>query len=365
MRFPKFEGEWEECVLGKIASISKGAGISKDQLSKEGLPCILYGELYTTYKSEVINEILSRTNIDATNLVRSEANDVIIPSSGETAIDISTACCIPFNNILLGGDLNVIRLHNGDGSFFSYQLNGRRKYDIATIAQGVSVVHLYGDSLKRLKVYYPSNEEQHKIASLLSLIDDRIEAQIKIIEKLKSLIKELSYILLSKKVQRVKLQDCLTCHSSTLTESEVLEQEGIYPVYGATGIIAYTPQYDIYENSILIIKDGAGVGRVQYAKDKYSVTGTLNYLTSKENVSLKYIYYCLQIFNFDKYKVGSGIPHIYFKDYGNESIYCPSIEKQQEITNILSAIDEKIKIEQNMLSGYKQQKKYLLAKLFI
>ncbi|GHT01945.1 hypothetical protein AGMMS49525_04240 [Bacteroidia bacterium] len=172
-------------------------------------------------------------------------------------------------------------------------------------------------------------------------------------------------MLLSKKGQNVKLQDCVTCHSSTLTEGEVLEQNGIYPVYGATGIIAHTPQYDINENSILIIKDGAGVGRVQYAKGQYSVTGTLNYLTPKENVSIEYIYYCLQIFNFDKFKVGSGIPHIYFKDYGTEYIYCPSIEKQQEIANALSAIDEKLEVEKRILAKYAEQKKHLLANLFI
>lgn len=188
MRFPEYSDKWLECELQDIADLSKGAGISKDQLSESGESCILYGELYTKYKSEVISNVISKTDIENSNLVRSKANDVIIPSSGETAIDISTARCVPYDNILLGGDLNIIRLKEQDGCFFSYQLNGVRKLDIAQIAQGVSVVHLYGESLKRLKVRYPSRSEQEKISSLLSVIDERIETQNRIINEIQSLI---------------------------------------------------------------------------------------------------------------------------------------------------------------------------------
>ena len=189
MRFPEFTGEWKKVLLGQIANITKGNGISKEQLSDQGTPCILYGELYTKYKSEIINEIYSKTTLNSSALVKSQANDVIIPCSGETAIDISTARCVPYNDVLLGGDLNIIRLKSQAGGFFAYQLNGVRKRDIARIAQGVSVVHLYGENLKRIKVCYPSIEEQRKITSLLSLIDERIATQNKIIEKLQSLIK--------------------------------------------------------------------------------------------------------------------------------------------------------------------------------
>jgi type I restriction enzyme S subunit len=107
LRFKEFEGEREWYKLGEVATISKGIGISKAQLSETGQPCILYGELYTKYKSEIIQKVLSRTNIDSIGLVKSKANDVIIPSSGETAIDIVTAHYMPFSDILLGGDLNM------------------------------------------------------------------------------------------------------------------------------------------------------------------------------------------------------------------------------------------------------------------
>ena len=119
LRFPEFTGEWKEERLDEIATLSKGVGISKEQLSNDGEPCILYGELYTKYKSEIIKEVDSRTNIDNSKLKRSKANDVIIPCSGETAVDIATARCVPFDNILLGGDLNIISLYQYDGAFMS------------------------------------------------------------------------------------------------------------------------------------------------------------------------------------------------------------------------------------------------------
>ncbi|WP_329905586.1 restriction endonuclease subunit S [Porphyromonas pogonae] len=178
-------------------------------------------------------------------------------------------------------------------------------------------------------------------------------------------MKGLTHFVLNGKQANTRLKDCVACNSSTLTESEFEGINGLHPVYGATGIIAYSSQYAVDENSILIIKDGASVGRVQYVTGKYSAIGTLNYLTAKSGFSLKYIYYLLSYFNFDKYKVGSGIPHIYFKDYGNELIYCPSIKEQNKIARILWQVEKKIDLEQILLDAYSLQKQYLLKNMLI
>ena len=250
MRFPEFRGEWEETTLGKISEVTKGSGISKDQLSEQGSPCILYGELYTKYKSEIIGEVYSRTELDSSSLVKSKANDVIIPCSGETAIDISTARCVPFNNILLGGDLNIIRLKNDDGGFFAYQLNGVRKTDIARVAQGVSVVHLYGENLKQIRVYHPNTEEQKKITRLLSLIDERIATQNKVIEDLKllksAIIEEIDNCRYSKKV---RLGDIgLFVRGLTYSSNDIVENNGIL-VMRSNNIINGSPLD--YNNNIV------------------------------------------------------------------------------------------------------------------
>ena len=359
LRFPEFQGEWKEERLADIADLYKGTGISKDQLSDDGEPCILYGELYTKYKSETIREVISKTNIDNTKLVRSKANDVIIPCSGETAEDIATARCVLNGNILLGGDLNIIRLHGYDGAFMSYQLNGRRKYDIAKVAQGVSVVHLYGEHLKGVKTINPCLEEQKKIGKLLSLLDERIATQNKIIDKLQSLIKGIAQNIVRNNKPNVRLSECLECKSSTLQESDVCEQ-GTYPVYGANGIVGYLDNYNTEGEAVYIIKDGSGVGTVSYVKGKCSATGTLNTLQAKEGYSLQYLYYLLKVFNFEPYKTGMAIPHIYFKEYGKAKVFCPSYTEQLQYARLLSAIDNKLSIEQNILTELSLQEQELL-----
>ena len=333
-------------------------------MTDTGEPCILYGELYTKYKSEIISDIFSKTDIDTRKLVKSKANDVIIPCSGETAVDIATARCVPYDNILLGGDLNIIRLYDCDGSFMSYQLNGKRKYDIAKVAQGVSVVHLYGDHLKGVKTYNPCLEEQKKIAKLLSLLDERIATQNKIIDKLQSLIKGIAQKIVHSNKTNVRLSECVECSSSTLQESDVCEH-GAYPVYGANGIVGYLDNYNTEGEAVYIIKDGSGVGTVSYVKGKCSATGTLNTLQAKEGYSLQYLYYLLKVFNFEPYKTGMAIPHIYFKDYGKAKVFCPSYTEQLQYARLLSAIDNKLSIEQNILTELSLQKQCLLRQMFI
>lgn len=166
--------KWEEKRLGEVAEFLKGKGISKLDIDDEGnTECIRYGQLYTDYK-ETISKVISRTSVATRELVLSEANDVIIPASGETQIDIATASCVLRSGIALGGDLNIIRT-NMNGVFLSYYLNTKKKFDIARLSQGITVVHLYPSQLGLLKLSIPCKEEQQKIASYLSSLDSKIE----------------------------------------------------------------------------------------------------------------------------------------------------------------------------------------------
>jgi type I restriction enzyme S subunit len=179
LRFKDENGEdyadWEEKKLGDVAKFSKGKGISKSEVSEDGInECIRYGELYTRY-GEVIQNVYSKTNFDINKAVVSQANDVIIPASGETQIDIATASCVMKSGVILGGDLNIIRTNN-NGVFLSYYLNSAKKLDIANLAQGISVVHLYSSQLALLNLNLPTLPEQQKIANFLSSIDTKIES---------------------------------------------------------------------------------------------------------------------------------------------------------------------------------------------
>lgn len=160
--------------LEDICAFLKGNGLSKMDLSVNGNECILYGELYTKYK-EIAETIYSKTEVNIKNPLLSIKEDVLIPSSGETVIDISTATCVMVDNVIIGGDLNLIRKkrNNIDGRYISYVINYIKKYEIAKLAQGFSVVHLYSNHIKNLKVKYPDLSEQKKLIDLLEVINKK------------------------------------------------------------------------------------------------------------------------------------------------------------------------------------------------
>lgn len=174
-RFPEFKnnGKWQNGCLGDFTSFFKGKGISKSEISDDGnIPCIRYGELYTRYH-EMVKDVKSHTALSPENLFFSQKNDVIIPATGETAEDISTASYLPLDGIALGGDINVVR-SNCDGLFLAYYLSHIKKNDIAKIAHGFAIVHLHAEKLSKLKVQIPSLPEQKKIAQAILSVDELI-----------------------------------------------------------------------------------------------------------------------------------------------------------------------------------------------
>ena len=370
LRFPEFQGEWKEKRLSEIADLFKGNGISKEQLTDTGEPCILYGELYTKYKSEVISNIFSKTDIDTRKLVKSKANDVIIPCSGETAVDIATARCVPYDNILLGGDLNIIRLYDCDGSFMSYQLNGKRKYDLAKVAQGVSVVHLYGDHLKGVKTYNPCLEEQKKIAKLLSLLDERIATQNKIIEDLKKLKSAISENLF-KAVKGDVVILCEICEiiKGKQINGEFLSEKGRYYVMnGGTEPSGYYSDCNVEANTISISEGGNSCGYVQFNSSPFWSGGhcyTIQKLA--ENVDNMYLYHYLKSKEdaIMKLRIGSGLPNIQKKDLAMFKIKLPNVEQQKSISTFLSSLERKAEIEEFIQNAMLKEKQYLLQQMFI
>ena len=370
MRFPEFSGEWEEEQLDSIATLSKGIGISKEQLSEDGEPCILYGELYTKYKSEIIKQVESKTDIDCSKLKRSKANDVIIPCSGETAVDIATARCVPFDNILLGGDLNIISLHKYDGAFMSYQLNGKRKYDIARVAQGVSVVHLYGEHLKAIKTYNPSLPEQQKIAKLLSLIDERIATQNKIIEDLKKLKSAISERLFNAiKGDVVVLEDIGDVVKGKQINGEFLSESGKYYVMnGGIEPSGFYNDYNVEANTISISEGGNSCGYVQFnACPFWSGGHCYTIQNTTDNVKTEYLYQFLKSKESEimKLRIGSGLPNIQKKDLAKFKITIPNISEQKVISAFLSSFERKADVEMNFVNLLLEEKQYLLRQMFI
>lgn len=170
---PLRNARWTTAKMGELGSFVKGAPLSKADISEDGTPFILYGELYTTY-NEVVTSVKRRTQAQVDETFLSRVGDVVIPTSGETPEEISTASCVMLPNVILAGDLYIFRGDKVDGRIMSYLLNHVVNAKIARIAQGKSVVHIQASELCKLTLTYPDKSTQNTIIGFLSSLDDRI-----------------------------------------------------------------------------------------------------------------------------------------------------------------------------------------------
>lgn len=150
----------------------------------------------------------------------------------------------------------------------------------------------------------------------------------------------------------VTLNDVCISGSSNLAQKDIIELDGDYPIYGASGYIRNVDFYKQENDYVAVVKDGAGIGRTMYLPAKSSVIGTLQYLLPKENIVAKYLYYVVKSMKLARYFTGATIPHIYFKDYKQEPVHLPNIEKQMKIISILEKVEGIIERKKTQIEDY-------------
>ena len=138
---------------------------------------------------------------------------------------------------------------------------------------------------------------------------------------------------------KVILDEVCERESSNLKQSDVINNNGDYPIYGAAGYIGNVDFYHQGNPYIAVVKDGAGIGRATLLPAYSSVIGTMQYLIPKSNVLPEYLYYVIRNMHLEKYYTGATIPHIYFKDYKKETFNLSSIEEQRKIVDILGKVE--------------------------
>ena len=363
MRFPEFSGEWAKTKLGDIGTTLIGLTYSPKDVVPSGGTIVLRSSNIKGGLTDY-NDIV-RVNKKIKESIITRVDDLLICARNGSARLIGKNAILKQEDCghTFGAFMMVYRAQNN--KFVHQLLNTKRYYAQVGENLGARINQITTSDLNSFEFYFPQTlNEQNKVASMLSLLDERIATQIKIIEKLESLIKGLCQKLTQQGNPNTTLNEALVCYSSTLQESSV-QEAGDYPVYGATGVCGYTDAPEVDGDSILIIKDGASVGVTYYASGRYSAIGTLNRLVAKRGYSLRYLYYCLKVFNFAPYRTGLAIPHIYFRDYGKAKVWCPSLDEQQRIADALSKVEQKIAIEKSLLEQLYSQKRFLLQAMFI
>lgn len=370
LRFPIFHFDWNENYFGNICTIRSGIGFKADEYVEQGVPLLKIDNVgYGNIKWNNIS-YLPETYLKQYPFLKLNENDIVLAlnrpiTNNQLKISKLTSKDIPSILYQRVGKINVSSDYNLD---YIYYLLTKNVFDfVLKTSIGSDQPFISTENLKKLIMKVPTITEQQKIGHFLSLIDQRIQTQIKIIDSYFSLSKAISNTLIGQSKGNTRLRECLNCYSSNTMESVIKQEDlGDYPVYGANGIIKKINNYEIEYPSIAIVKDGSGVGKIFKLSGKYSILSTLNYLTSKPGYDIDYIYYALKQKSLKKYVVGSGIPHIYFKDYEQEKIYIPQNELQQHnITSVLQSIDEEIGNEIKQLKNYELLKKYLLKNMFV
>lgn len=263
--------------------------------------------------------------------------------------------------------------------YVAYQLSTRRnnkKLNRLNDSGAKSGLNL--STIRSFSISLPSLPEQKKIASFLSAVDEKIQQLTKKKELLEQYKRGVMQLLFSQEIrfkdeegnsypdwEEKGLGEIASKSSSNISANAIVDNIGEYKIYGASGFLKKIDYFREAKPFISIVKDGAGVGRTLLCDAKTSVLGTLDIIKPKAKVVLYFLYSILNNVRFEKYMVGSTIPHIYFKDYSNERIKIPCYDEQNKIASYLSAIDTKIEGINNQITQTQTFKKGLLQKMFV
>ena len=360
----------------------KGAPLSKADITDEGTPFVLYGELYTTY-GEVTHSIKRRTDKVVEPQFYSKVGDVIMPTSGETPEDIATASCIMLPDVILAGDLLIYRTQKVDGRLVSFVVKNKVNKQISSVAQGKSVVHVRAEELSKISISYPSDAEQQKILTMLELLEDKMAKQRELIEHLKKYKRGVSIAIFDRKISLTKNSPSwikttvgeickITMGQSPDSESYNTDQIGIPLVQGNADMknrITCPQRYTskptkICEKGSIILSVRAPVGSVGRADRTVCLGRGVCAINSDNNDFLYYFFERNEPY-WKRIEQGGTFTAISGDDIADMPIDYPSLEERQKIADFLLKIDTHIAAEQNTLDQFITLKSGLLQQLFI
>ncbi len=396
MRFPGFENEWKKEKLGNLCS-KIGSGKTpkggENVYQTDGIPfirsqnvnnnCLLLDE---THISEEVHEKMKSSKV--------LSRDILLNITGGS---IGRSCVVPrdFQEGNVNQHVSIIRLKQYNPNFVQCILSSEIGQKLVFQGQtGSGREGLNFQSIKNFKIYFPSVSEQQKIASFLTLIDNRIETQNKIIDRLESLMLGFRQKIFS---QELRFLDDDGDKFSNWDEKKLSEIGKI--VTGKTpktskkelwnGNIDFITPTDIKEGkkfqknvsrkvketkSIKILPIGtvlytciASIGKIAITTTRSISNQQINSLIVNCNFFNEFVYYALlnQTPRIKATQANTTLPIINRTDFSKIKIKLPPFQEQKKIANFLSLIDKKLEKEKLLLAQYQEQKKYLLQNLFI
>ena len=381
LRFPEFQGEWEKCKLGDLCNVLMCKRILASQTNtEEGVPFYKIGTIGNAPDAYISKELFDDYK---TKYNYPHKGEVMITCAGTVG-----KCIIYDGKDAYYQDSNIVWIDNSSqciSNSFLYHLLAKvdwRKLNSTTI------IRIYNDDLRNLKLSYPQIEEQQKISRLLSFLDERIATQNKIIEdlkKLKSAIIEEHYRQTEKNevcvadlgnhfnVGNLAKDDlsetgkpCIIYGELFTTYGEIISQieshtnktEGM--ILSKKGDLLF-PSSTTVDAISLIAPSVINVDNVILGGDMFGIHISHNYNAQY----LSYYFNHIAKKQLAKFAKGSTIIHLHYTDIEKAKLLLPSLEEQNRMAKCLVALDKKVSVEQNLLSSLTCQKSYLLQQMFI
>ena len=373
LRFPGFEGEWERIRVSDLLDFFSTNSLSWEQLEYGG------EEILNLHYGLIHNGLPTQINLEESILpsVKSEFKprkytlcqdgDVAFADASEDTNDVGKV--VEFMNC---ADREIVcglhTIHGRDKlgktvpGFKGYAFSSSAFHNqIKRIAQGTKIFSINTGNFEETFIGIPDKAEQNKIASLLSLIDKRIEIQNRVIERYESLIKAIirRAFATEKAVTYMRLGNLAPNIASGKSKAD----SGTITLYGSTGIIG-TCNKAQYSGELILVARVGSIGHIQMIKSKGCGISDNTIIINAGSWN-KYVYYFLKLFDFTRITSGTTQPLITGSGIKKIDIPILAEEHRQTLIQLLTAIDDYIVVEKAALHKQLAIKKLLLAKMFI
>ncbi|WP_458396272.1 restriction endonuclease subunit S [Campylobacter sp.] len=382
IRFKNFSDEWVENKYKNIGQCLSGGTLSYEDLDKNGIyKCILYGELYTRY-DYIIKNIVFRTNKLGNKVIK---NDILFPQSTTVdAISLISPACMNDDEAQTSGVFAIRPHKNIDGNFITYYTKGNfyQRNKLAKNAQGLTIVHLYYQSIKDETILIPNLAEQCKISEFFTKLDKLIALHQNKFEKLQKIKKSCLQNLFPQNNQntpKIRFKNfsdewennnlgeiCKIIKGEQINKLSLLENGKYYVLNGGISPSGYINTYNTLENTISISEGGNSCGYVKFNIEKFW-SGGHNYTLNELKTKTLFLYSFLKAKQqkIMALRVGSGLPNIQKNTLSNISISIPNSKEQEKIGAFFSKLDKLISLHQSKFEKLQKIKKSCLQNMFV
>ena len=370
LRFPGFCGEWEQHLLSEYLEFKNGLNPSAKSFG-EGIKFISVMDIlnnpYITYDC-------IRASVNASEKEKQEFNveygDILFQRSSETLEDVGHANVYLDKKPALFGGFTIRGKKKGDYNplFFKYLLDSpKARKKVIVKGAGAQHFNIGQEGLSSVSLYFPSKQEQKKIAELFELLDQRIAIQNKVIEKYESLIKAITRCLVHCNGHQCFLGDIAEIYQPKTITGLEMSNGGQYPVFGANGIIGHYKDYNHASPQICIACRGNTCGVLNYSLPFSWITGNSMVINvdSASGVNKRFLFHLLSTVEYSPLISGSGQPQIVRGPLRKLRITLPDKQYQDKNAQIIDCLIEKSNVEKALLRKLQTQKNFFLTAVFI